>query len=310
MDAWLQDCLSELDRRSEVTIVPKTASRRSFRMSSSVEIMDIASRHIRAVYRTDSLVEAPNWSPDGKSLVINGDGSLFRLNPDGTGNPRAIETEFAKTCNNDHGISPDGTLLVISDETETGASQIYTLPFEGGQPTLITSNQPSYWHGWSPDGRTLAYCAKREEAFDIYTIPVSCGTEQRLTDGPGHKDGPDYSPCGCWIYFNSSASGSMQIWRMEADGSNQMQITQDARTNWFPHPSPTGDRIVYLSYASGVVGHPRNHFVQLKMMDMDGGNVVLLNDLFGGQGTINVPSWSPDGTAFAFVRYTPRETRK
>lgn len=279
-------------------------------MSSSVEILDIASRHIRVVYRTNSLVEAPNWSPDGKSLVINGDGRLFRLNPDGMGKPRVIETEFAMTCNNDHGISPDGTLLVISDETETGASQIYTLPFDGGLPTLITRSQPSYWHGWSPDGRTLAYCARREQAFDIYTIPVSGGMEQRLTDGPGHKDGPDYSPCGRWIYFNSSASGSMQIWRMEADGSNQMQITHDARTNWFPHPAPSGDRIVYLSYAPGVVGHPRNHFVQLKMMDMDGGNVVLLNDLFGGQGTINVPSWSPDGTAFAFVRYTQQETQK
>jgi Tol biopolymer transport system component len=273
-------------------------------MRSSVEIYTIATGETRIVWQTQQLVEAPNWSPDGQSLVINGDGLLYRLAVTG-GEPQLIDTGFARTCNNDHGISPDGTTIVISDKTEFGASTIYTLPAAGGVPRQVTLNRPSYWHGWSPDGKTLAYCGIRDQVFDIYTIPVEGGEETRLTFGEGRNDGPDYGHDGAWIYFNSSRSGRMQIWRVRPDGSDVTRVTDSEYGDWFPHPSPDGKHLLVLSYDGDVFDHPRDLDVRLRLMDPDGGNARVLFSLFGGQGTINVPNWSPDGTAFAFVRYEP-----
>ena len=207
-------------------------------------------------------------------------------------------------CNNDHGISPDGTLLAVSDQTGAdNKSRIYLLPVDGGPARRITPLAPSYWHGWSPDGKTLAYCAERNGEFEVYTIPVEGGEETRLTTAPGLDDGPDYSPDGQFIYFNSERTGLMQIWRMRPDGSEQTQITSDDYNNWFAHPSPDGKWIVYLSYAKAVKGHPANQDVMLRLMSLADGKIHVLAKLFGGQGTINVPSWSPDGKNVAFVSY-------
>ncbi|HEX9934782.1 MAG TPA: transporter, partial [bacterium] len=151
--------------------------------------------------------------------------------------------------------------------------------------------------------KTLAYCAERNGEFDIYTIPADGGEEVRLTTAPGLDDGPDYSPDGRFIYFNSERSGSMQIWRMKPDGSSQELVTSDGYNNWFPHPSPDGKWICFLSYEKGVQGHPANKDVLLRLMPVDGGEIEVLAKLFGGQGTINVPSWSPDGSSLAFVSY-------
>jgi Tol biopolymer transport system component len=192
---------------------------------------------------------------------------------------------------------------VISDRTETGKSCIYTLPIGGGAPRRVTANIPSYWHGWSPDGTTLAYCAERGGDWDIHTIPVGGGDETRLTDGRGASDGPDYSPDGQWIWFNSSRSGTMQIWRIRPDGSDLQQMTDDARVNWFPHPSPDGAAVLYLAYEAGVEGHPRDKEVELRLMDPEGGNIRTVVTLHGGQGSNNVPNWAPDGRRFAFMRY-------
>ena len=274
-------------------------------MRSSVEIFNIRSRSRRVVWQTDRLVEAPNWSPDGASLVINGDGLLYRLPVDGGGDPVQIDTGFATRCNNDHGISPDGRWLVVSDKVEHGKSCIYILPAEGGTPRQVTQTLPSYWHGWSPDGRRLAYCGIRDDLFDIYTISVDGGEEARLTFGEGRNDGPDYSADGKWIYFNSSRSGRMQIWRVPAQGGPAERITDSAFGDWFPHPSPKGDKVLLLSYDPDVFDHPRDLDVRLRLIDPDGGNPENLFELFGGQGTINVPCWSPQGDAFAYVRYFP-----
>ncbi len=274
-------------------------------MRSSVEIYNIRTRLSRVVWQTADLVEAPNWSPDGSYLLINGNGLLYRLPPKGGQAPVQLDTGFAVECNNDHGISPDGSLVVISDKTEHGKSCIYVLPAIGGQPRQVTAKLPSYWHGWSPDGRNLAYCGIREDVFDIYSISVDGGEERRLTMGEGRNDGPDWSADGEWIYFNSSRSGLMQIWRMHPDGSDVERITYSDTGDWFPHPSPKGDKLLYLSYAPYVFDHPRDHEVSLRLMDMDGGSPETLFELFGGQGTINVPNWSPDGDEFAFVRYFP-----
>ncbi|AJD41470.1 TolB family protein [Rhizobium sp. SEMIA 4085] len=274
-------------------------------MRSSVEIYNIRSGESRIVVQTEKLIEAPNFSPDGAYMLLNGDGLLYRLRPDGSGGLQLVDTDFATQCNNDHGISPDGTQIVISDKTEFGKSAIYVLPAAGGTPRLITDNLPSYWHGWSPSGKELAYCGIRDDAFDIYTISVDGGPEKRLTHGEGRNDGPDYSADGKWIYFNSSRTGLMQIWRIHPDGTGLAQVTHDNYGNWFAHPSPKNDKVLILSYDPEVFDHPRDLDVRLRLMDMDGSNPTTLFELFGGQGTINVPCWSPDGDEFAYVRYFP-----
>ncbi|MDQ0558499.1 Tol biopolymer transport system component [Rhizobium mesoamericanum] len=274
-------------------------------MRSSVEIYNIRTGKARVVWQTPQLVEAPNFAPDGSYLLLNGGGLLYRLALDGSGRVEKVDTGFAKACNNDHGISPDGRQIVISDKTEFGKSTIYVLPAEGGMPRLVTQNQPSYWHGWSPDGKQLVYCGIRNDFFDIYSISVDGGEEKRLTHGEGRNDGPDYSADGHWIYFNSSRTGLMQIWRIHPDGTGLEQVTNDNYGNWFAHPSPNNDKVLFLSYDPDVFDHPRDLHVRLRLMDMDGGNPTTLFDLFGGQGTINVPNWSPSGDEFAYVRYYP-----
>ena len=271
-------------------------------LESTLETVAVASSDRSVVYRTRDHIEAPNWSPDGKFFLFNSNGRIYKLSVKG-GTPEPINTGDQIHCNNDHGLSPDGMQLAISDQTQDGKSRIYVLPVAGGTPRLVTPLGPSYWHGWSPDGKTLAYCAERNGQFGISTIPVDGGKETRLTTAPGLDDGPDYSPDGKYIYFNSDRTGLMQIWRMRPDGTEQEQITSDDYNNWFAHPSPNGRWIVFLSYAKDVKGHPANKDVLLRLMSLSDKKIQVLAKLFGGQGTINVPSWSPDSQTVAFVSY-------
>ncbi|HEX5085416.1 MAG TPA: DUF5050 domain-containing protein [Blastocatellia bacterium] len=272
-------------------------------LESTLETIAISSKDRRVIYTKNAHFEAPNWSRDGKYFLFNQGGRMYKLPVTG-GEPQLVDTGFATRCNNDHGVSPDGTLLAISDQSqEQRRSLIYVLPIAGGTPRRITQSAPSYWHGWSPDGRALAYCAERDGDYNIYTIPVEGGEEKRLTTAKGLDDGPDYSHDGQYIYFNSERTGLMQIWRMKTDGSEQTQITSDEYNNWFAHPSPDGKWIVFLSYEKDVKGHPANKDVMLRLMPVGGGEIQVLAKLFGGQGTINVPSWSPDSRQLAFVSY-------
>jgi len=271
-------------------------------VESTLETIDIETGERRIVYRAKSHFEAPNWSRDGKYLLFNGGGKLYTIGVSG-GEPELLDTGFADHCNNDHGFSPDGRQLAISHHHE-GKSLIYVVPSTGGNPRLVTELGPSYWHGWSPDGKTLAYCAERNGNYDVYAIGVKGGREIRLTDAEGLDDGPDYSADGRYIYFNSVRTGVMKIWRMDADGKNEAQITDNGEyADWFPHPSPDGKWIVFLSYDKEVEGHPVNKDVALRIMPRSGGQARVLAQLFGGQGTINVPSWSPDSKHVAFVSY-------
>jgi TolB protein len=270
---------------------------------SSLEIINIASLDRRVVYLAPERFEAPNWTHDGSSFLFNRGGRIYRL-PVAGGTPQVIDTGFAVQCNNDHGISPDSTLLAISDQSqEPHRSLVYLVPIGGGVPQRITKNSPSYWHGWSPDGKTLAFVGERNGNFDIYSIPVAGGDETRLTTAEGLDDGPEYAPDGKYIYFNSVRTGIMQIWRMRPDGSEQEQITSGEFNNWFPHISPDGKWMVILSYDKSVSGHPENKDVTLRLMSLSDEKLSVLAKLFGGQGTINVPSWSPDSKQLAFVSY-------
>ncbi|MGD0830411.1 MAG: hypothetical protein ABR907_05665 [Terracidiphilus sp.] len=282
------------------TSAPLTASPVLY---STLETVPIASTDRRVIYVSPSHFEAPNWTSDGAYFFFNSDGRILRL-PVAGGMPITIDTGTAIHCNNDHGLSPDQKWMAISDQSQADhLSTIYIVPIGGGTPRRVTVNSPSYWHGWSPDGKTLAYTAQRNGDFDIYTIPAGGGQETRLTTAKGLDDGPEYSPDGKYIYFNSERTGHMQIWRMFADGSNQEQVTFDEFNNWFPHLSPDGKWMAFLSYGPEVTGHPANKDVQIRLMALANRKISVLAKLFGGQGTINVASWSPDSTKVAFVSY-------
>jgi TolB protein len=278
-------------------------------LPSRLEILEVATGHRRVVYSSTKHLEAPNWSPDGSYLLFNQEGRIYKLNLE-TGHLGLLDTGRVQANNNDHGISFDGNRLALSSHTEQpgrkAGSQIYVVNIEGGQPVQVTDQAPSYWHGWSPDGKTLVYCAEREGNYDVYAIPTEGGPEMRLTTDPGLDDGPEFSPDGQHIYFNSTRTGQMKIWRMKPDGSQQEQVSFGDFNDWFAHLSPDGSRMVYVSYPLSVpaASHPPNQRVMLLEQEVASGKVQVLAHLYGGQGTLNVPSWSPDGKYVAFVSYT------
>ncbi|MEY8876142.1 MAG: TolB family protein [Leptothrix sp. (in: b-proteobacteria)] len=274
---------------------------------SLLETLDVHTGARTPLKAFDHVIEAPNWTRDGRRLVFNRGGGMhaFEL---ATGEVTPIDTGFAVDCNNDHVLSPDNTRLAISHfAQEDAASRIYTLPLSGGTPVLVTPLGPSYLHGWSPDGQRLAYCAERGGRYDIYTIGVDGGPEQRLTHTPGLDDGPEYSPDGAHIWFNSTRSGLMQIWRMRVDGSEPTHMVQEEANGWFPHLSPDGQWVIYLAYAKGDAApdaHPPNRQVELRLVPAAGGASRCVAQLFGGQGTLNVNSWAPDSRSVALVSYS------
>jgi Tol biopolymer transport system component len=201
-------------------------------------------------------------------------------------------------------------MLGISDQsTEEGRSTIFTLPSRGGIPKRITVKTPSYLHGWSPDGKRLVYTGGRNDEFDIYSIASDgTGEETRLTSTKGVDDGPEYTPDGQYIYFNSVRSGLMQIWRMKPDGKDPEQITNDEYNNWFAHISPDGQQIAILSFPRDInpAEHPYYKRVMIRLLPVstEGGTPRTIAYVYGGQGTMNVPSWSPDSKMLAFVSNT------
>jgi Tol biopolymer transport system component len=280
-------------------------------IGSVLELLDVQSGRRQVLQRAEQPFEAPNWTPDGRALIYNGSGrgdvrgKLFRFDL-ATRQPVVIETGTNNRNNNDHVLSSDGTMLGISDQS-AGQSAIYTVPVGGGTPKRITPLTPSYLHGWSPDGKRLVYTGGRNGEFDIYTIASDgSGTEQNMTKSKGLDDGPEFSPDGQFIYFNSARSGTMQLWRMNADGSEPVQITNDEWNNWFPHVSPDGQWIAFISFPKEVdpADHPYYKRVYLRLMPVPGGTPKVIAYVYGGQGTINVPSWSPDGKMLAFVSNT------
>ena len=277
-------------------------------LRSSLEIFDITTDNRKVIMVEDAHFEAPNWSRDGEYFIINQKGKLYKISMDGKSKDNIPIDNLGK-MNNDHGISFDGKTLAVSNNddiegTESNGSRIYTTSILGGKPKLITPQYVSYWHGWSPDGKYLVYTAQRNDNFDIYRIPSKGGKEKRLTYSPALDDGPEYSPDGKYIYYNTVESGSMEIWRMRADGKQKEQLTDDTYSNWFAHPSPDGRHFVFISYLDDQGNnHPAMKEVALRLYTFEDGSIRTLCTFTGGQGTINVPSWSQDSKRFAFVTY-------
>lgn len=278
---------------------------------SILEVFDIETGKSEVLDEFDRVIEAPNWSADGKFLTFNSEGRIYKYEI-ASGDLSEVPSYFVDNCNNDHVLAPDGTGLYVSHHTkEDGLSRIYKIFYDGRMPELVTPLAPSYLHGITPDGKMLAYCAERNGEYDIYTIPTAGGNETQLTTAFGLNDGPEYDCDGEYIWFNSVRTGRMQAWRMKADGSEQTQMTFDAHWNtWFPHISPDRTKVVMLAYHERDVRpgeHVPNKNVEIRLMtgsDKTGwGKPRTILKLFGGQGTINVNSWAPDSKRFAYVRY-------
>jgi TolB protein len=297
-------------------VTAQAAARQRYR--SRISIFGLSDKSIRVLYTSDELFEAPNWSRDGKFLLSNSGGALYRIPVDGSGEPQPekLDVGLDLRCNNDHGYTRDGKLLAISASSASSrGSLVYVVDADGSNRRQMTTLAPSYFHGWSPDGKWMAIVAQRDGNFDLFRIARQGGPEQRLTSNVAYDDGPDYAPDGKWIYFNSNRAGNYDIWRMPKEGAgvndaNAQRVTRDELEDWFPHPSPDGKWLIFLSFPKGTTGHNDKMDVQLRMIPLPGNKIVnaaidTLAKIYGGQGTINVNSWSPDSKRFAFVAYEP-----
>lgn len=285
------------------------------RFRSSLSIYDLATKKATVIHTADGVFEAPNWSPDGQRILFNQNGNLFTISSTG-GEPVAIDLHGLTKCNNDKGFSPDGKQIAFSSSANGKGSQIFTVPSAGGDPALIVPETPSYFHAYSPDGKYLAFVAQRNGHFNLYRVPPAGGQQEQLTSKPAYDDGPDYSPDGKWIYFNSNRSGKWAVWRMPANGAgesdaNAEQVTFDDVEDWFPHCSPDGKWLLFVAFPKGTKTHnDRMPGMELRMLPLPGTKIErtpsqLLLTFFGGQGSINVNSWAPDSSKFAFVTFEP-----
>ena len=276
-------------------------------IGSHIETLEISNGHRKILHSNANSLQAPNWTPDGEKLIYNSDGRLYQYNlSDGRISP--LNTGFAIQNNNDHVLTFDGKLMGISHHNpeDDNESTLYYLPAEGSStPTRVTSLGVgnSYLHGWSPDNKKMLFTGYREGQYDIYSVDISTGKEIRLTDQKTLDDGSEYSPDGTHILFNSSRSGTMQLWKMDADGSNKIQITDDKYNNWFPHVSPNKKWIAFISFSDNIApdDHPFYKHCLLRIMPYDGGAPKIIAYIYGGQGSINVPSWSPDSKFISFI---------
>ena len=291
---------------------------RQFR--SKVTVYDLGAKTNTVLHEAEGIIEAPNWSRDGKFLLVNTGGSLYRLPVHATAETKLEKIDLGEggyRANNDHDLSRDGKLLAFSaSSTASRQSQVYVAKADGSGAKLLTPAAPSYFHGWSPDGKWLAFVGQRNGKYELYRVSVDGGAEERLTSKGAYDDGPEYSPDGKWIYFNSDRSGDWNIWRIPAGGggandARAEQVTNDEWEDWFPHISPNGKLMLVFSFPKGTANHnDRMDGVVLRMMATPGAKIQqpkieTLVKFFGGQGTINVNSWSPDSKKFAYVVYEP-----
>jgi hypothetical protein len=289
-------------------VITKTLARNIAPMGCRLEVMDVFNGIRKVVRESTGRFEAPNWMPGGDKLLYNEKGSLFTIPVTG-GISEKLNTGSADNINNDHGISFDGKMLAISHTVRNvpgESSAVYVLPLAGGNPLRITEQTPSYWHGWSASGKEIVHTGKRSgnNAYNLYKVNITTKAETALTNiTTGHTDGPEYSPDGRYIYYNANPTGTMQLWRMKPDGSVKEQLTFDEYHNWFPHISPDGKWMVFISFPTDIEpsSHPSYKKVMLRMMPAAGGAPRVIAHLYGGQGTINVNSWSPDSRKIAFV---------
>lgn len=296
--------------------IQRTLAAQPMNVGCRLEVMNVFDGTRKIIRESANRFEAPNWMPDGKNLLFNEGGAMYTISVEG-GTPQLLNTGDVANNNNDHGISFDGKTLAISSHRKGmtgGGSTVYVLPLSGGTPKLVTDSTPSYWHGWNPNNKEVVLVGQRNgsKIYNLYKISINGGAETALTNNTtGHVDGPEYSPDGKYIYYNANPTGTMQLWRMKPDGSDKEQITFDENNNWFPHISPDGKWIAYIAFGTDIDpnGHPSYKRVTLRLMPLNGGAPRVIAYLYGGQGTLNAPSWSPDSKHIAFVSNSERSVK-
>jgi Tol biopolymer transport system component len=278
---------------------------------AEVWVAEVDSRSCHLVYSSDSvLLEAPNWTPDGAALLCNGDGLLWRLALGPRAELTRVPIDDLPPINNDHVLDPPRGLIYLS----ANDGHIHVAPMDGGRAHRVTRDPTRYHflHGVSPDGRTLAFVELPAGDFTSagrLGLIASTGGPTRCPEaGSSHLDGPEYSPDGAWIYVNTEEFGSRpghaQLARLPADGGPMEQLVRSETVDWFPHPSPDGQYATYISFPPGTLGHPADLDVEVRLVrTADWGDVLARFPLYGGQGTMNVNSWSPDSRRFAFLAY-------
>ena len=278
-----------------------------------VWVVDVAQGRSQRVFAThDLLLEAPNWLAAADALLLNGNGRLSRISlSDAQLHP--VPIAGIPPINNDHVLDPDGRHVYLSADD----GHLYRAPLAGGTAIRISDADDlmHFLHGVDPAGTRLAFVGvPRRQAPGaaqalIHTMSSAGGDYRRLAHRHGAADGCEYSPDGRWLYFNVDAfDGRMQLARMRPDASELAQLTFDNCANWFPHLSPDGTRLVYLAFPPGTQGHPSDVWVEIKLIDLPEWRPgKTLARVFGGQGTMNVNSWSPDGERFAYVAYPTAE---
>ena len=211
---------------------------------------------------TDLLLEAPNWTLDGRSLLLNGDGVLWTLDLAGAeAGLRRIELTDLPEVNNDHVLDPDGRHVYASAMD----AHVYRGALTGGAVERKTP-EDGHWHflhGVSPDGKRLAYVEISDLTRPVGRLMVlgPDGSAHLVDTGPDHIDGPEWSPDGAWIYFNTegftTAPGHAQLARVPDGGGEVERLLTSDTVDWFPHLSPDAAYAVVHQLPRGHAGPPR-----------------------------------------------------
>ncbi|MGD0045723.1 MAG: hypothetical protein ABSE42_01795 [Bryobacteraceae bacterium] len=268
----------------------------------TLETITVASTDRRVTYVGSPFVAGPNWTPDGASLLFTHDGRIESVPVEG-GEPKAVNTGLPVGMDSYHGISPDGTMLATGNLSHGDRSVIYVTPVAGGVPRRVTAQSASFFNGWSPDGKNIVFNGWRHGRLGVYTIPVAGGKETLLAAASA-VGSAEYSPDGKYIYFNSDRSGATEVWRMRPDGSQPEQVTKDGAGNWFPHISPDGRLLAFLTPQQKDSNFPLGFApTTLHMMTLADGQVRTLAKFMGGLTSMPNSCWSPDSRRIAFVSY-------
>lgn len=281
---------------------------------SEVWVAPVDDRPASLLFETDAiLIEAPNWSIDGRSLYVNGDGRLWRLDIDDPSQLQEVRFDSLPAINNDHVLSADGRSVFMSAMD----GHIYRGSLDGGAVTRVSPDDGKwhFLHGVSGDASRIAYVelGSFDEAGRLVVAPSDGSGGSVVDTGPRHLDGPEWSPGEEWLYFNTEAftdaPGHAQLARIPDGGGALERLLESDTVDWFPHLSPDGSFATYIVFPAGTLGHPADLDVEVRLVETsDWSTPLATHALFGGQGTLNVNSWGPDSDRFAFVGY-PTDAR-